>query len=325
MWSRRIPILFAILAVIAVSVAVPLPQVAADGGWYAEFFTNQVLAGSPAYTRVDPWIGADWGTGAPAPGISSEHFSVRWTRSLELADDGAYQFCAMADDGVRIWVDNVLVLDEWHGNNGVAHCGSQRVLFKGAHDVRVEYYDDGGNALIYVWWEEVEPLSPYIATVDPSTTPVTVASLSADAPAPFDGWYGEYFGNRSLAGKPDKVRLDPWIGFEWGTGSPFSSGASSEQFSIRWRRSARFEQGDHRFCAMADDGVRIWVDDALVVDEWHDNNGTFYCGTYRMTEGIHQVHVEYFENRGNALIYVWWSRDLPDRDVEPEPEPDPDP
>jgi len=325
MWNRKILIPFAILAIIAVSMTTSPPRAVADGGWYAEFFDNQTLAGAPAYTRVEPWIGADWGSGAPAPGVSIEHFSVRWTRSLELMDDGTYQFCAMADDGARIWVDNVLVLDEWHGNNGVAHCGSQRELTKGAHDVRVEYYEDGGDALIYVWWEEVEPVSPYVPVVDPSTVPVVDPSLATEAPAPFDGWLGEYFGNRSLSGKPDHVGVDPWIGFNWGKGSPFSSGAAKEQFSVRWRRAARFEAGYYRFCAMADDGVRIWVDDVLVLDEWHDNNGDFYCGTRRLGEGIHRVHVEYYENRGNALIYVWWDEDLPRRMTGAEPELNPDP
>ena len=131
-----------------------------------------------------------------------------------------------------------------------------------------------------------------------------VPSVAVDAPAPFDGWYGEYFGNRSLAGRPDLARLDPWIGFRWER--------ARELFSARWRCSARFERGSYRFCAMADDGVRIWVDDKLVLDEWHDNNGTVYCGTHRMTEGVHRVHVEYYENRGDAFIYVWWE-DLPRR------------
>jgi len=317
MCARRIPILFAILilalVVVAVSVALPPERVVADIGWYAEFFDNQTLSGSPIYTWTDPWIGSDWGTGAPAPGLSSDHFSIRWTRSLELADEGTYQFCAMADDGVRILVDNVLVLDEWHGNNGIAYCGSQRVLPKGEHQMRVEYYEDGDNALVYVWWEEVESLSPYVPVVAPAVAPVSVPSISVDAPAPFEGWYGEYFGNRSFAGKPDLARVDPSIGFDWGP--------VGELFSIRWRRSVQFESGDYRFCAMADDGVRIWVDDALVLDEWHDNNGDFRCSAHQVSEGVHRVHVEYYENRGNALIYVWWERDL--TRVIPAPEPDP--
>ncbi len=311
MQAKRIPFFLVssavVLLLIAVNAALPLESAKADGDWYAEFFDNQTLSGSPIRTWTEPWIGSDWGLDAPAPGLRSEHFSIRWTRTWELKDSGTYQFCAMADDGVRILVDNVLVLDEWHGNNGIAYCGSQRLLSKGEHEIKVEYYEDGGNALIYVWWEEVEPVFPYVPALTPAPAPASVPSVSDDGPAPFEGWYGEYFGNRSLAGKPDLVRLDPWIGFEWGRGSPFSSQPRG-LFSARWRRSAQFEGGYYRFCAMADDGVRIWVDDALVLDEWHNNNGIAYCGTHYVAEGVHVIHVEYYEDWGNALIYVWWEK-----------------
>ena len=303
---RRTSILFVLLSIVVVSAALPLQRAAADsGGWYAEFFDNQTLSGSPIYTWNDPWIGHDWGAGAPAYGLSSERFSVRWTRSLEIWNEGTYHFCAMADDGVRIEVDNVLVLDEWHANGGTAYCGSQYVLAQGTHQIEVEYYDGGGNALIYVWWEEVEPSGPYAPVVIPAPVTTPIRSVSDDAPAPFDGWYGEYFGNRSLSGQPDHVRLDPWIGFNWGPWAPFY-GMTRENFSIRWRRSVHFEQDDYSFCAMSDDGVHIWVDDTLVVDEWHDDIGNVHCGTHRVTEGVHQVYVEYYDNRDVAFIYVWW-------------------
>jgi hypothetical protein len=310
---RKASIVFVvpILALVAVVGGAVLSsrRVLADEGWYVEFFDNQTLSGSPVRTQVHPWIGSDWGTGAPVPGMSADHFSARWTRSLELEDDGAYQFCAMADDGARIWIDNVLVLDEWHGNNGIAYCSSQRALHKGEHQVQVDYYEDGGEALIYVWWEEVEPISRYIPVVVPAPTQVILPSIAVDAPAPFDGWYGEYFGNRSFAGKPDMVRLDPAIGFEWGVGSPTSEQDYYELFSVRWRRAVQFERGTYRFCAMADDAVRIWVDDVLVVNEWHANHGTVFCGTQRVTEGVHKVHVEYCDDWGEAFIYVWWERE----------------
>ena len=74
-----------------------------------------------------------------------------------------------------------------------------------------------------------------------------------------------------------------------------------------------FESDYYQFCAMADDGVRVWVDDALVLDRWYDNQGIVYCKTLRMTEGVHQVHAEYYENRIDAFVYVWWKEALPQR------------
>lgn len=48
------------------------------------------------------------------------------------------------------------------------------------------------------------------------------------------------------------------------------------------------------------------MDDQLVVDHWHANNGTAYCGTVYSTSASYPVKVEYYEDGGDALIYVWW-------------------
>lgn len=313
MYVKRIAILFVVLALSMLGAAL-LPQGAAadGGGWHAEFFNNQTLTGFPTYSWDEPWIGHEWGGDAPSPGLNSEHFSIRWTRSLQTEKSRTYQFCAMADDGVRIKVNNVWVLDEWHANNGIAYCGSQYTLPKGEYQIQVEYYENGGEALIYVWWENVKPLSNFVPVISPDSgtepPPLSVPSISSDGPSPFDAWYGEYFGNRSMSGQPDTIRLDPWIGFDWGVESP-SKGMTTELFSVRWRRSAMFEQDYYKFCLMADDGARMWVDGVLILDKWYDNRGDIYCSTLKMTKGVHKIHVEYYEHRGNSFVYAWWKQD----------------
>jgi hypothetical protein len=122
-----------------------------SGAWYGEYFGNPHVRGTPAATRYDPAIGFEWGTGAPIGGVAEDYFSVRWTQRTSFFEDN-YAFCAMSDDGVRMFLDGVTILDEWHPSNSVAYCTEVDVS-KGDHTVRVEYYEDGGNALIYVWWE----------------------------------------------------------------------------------------------------------------------------------------------------------------------------
>ncbi|MDY6874594.1 MAG: PA14 domain-containing protein [Chloroflexota bacterium] len=129
----------------------PSPAPAPGEGWSGQFYNNKTLEGDPVTTSHDPWIGFEWGTDSPMPGVWSDHFSARWTTKLNLKTDH-YRFCAMSDDGVRIWVGGDLVLDEWHANNGVAYCGDYWAA-TGVYEVKVEYYEDGGDALIYMWWE----------------------------------------------------------------------------------------------------------------------------------------------------------------------------
>jgi LysM repeat protein len=127
------------------------PTAVPGSGWSAQFYNNETLSGDPVVTRVDPWIGFEWGTGGPAAGVWADGFSARWRTTLSLNTDH-YRFCTMSDDGSRIWVNGTLVLDEWHANGGVAYCGTYWVT-TGNYEVVVEYYEHGGNALIYMWWE----------------------------------------------------------------------------------------------------------------------------------------------------------------------------
>jgi hypothetical protein len=110
-----------------------------------------------------------------------------------------------------------------------------------------------------------------------------------------------------LSGVPAATRWDGAIGFEWGGGSPIG-GVAADKFSVRWTRTAQFYSDNYALCAMADDGVRLYLDGRLVLDEWHPNNGIAYCGETDVTAGVHQIRAEYYEDGGNALIYVWWER-----------------
>ena len=121
---KRVLVLLSVLVIAMLSPASQAQPARASDGWYAEYFSNQSLAGWPAHTWTDRWIGFDWGDAAPRPGLSSEYFSIRWTRSWSLKVGGVYQFCAIVDDGARIWVDGVLVLDLWYSGDGLTHCSA---------------------------------------------------------------------------------------------------------------------------------------------------------------------------------------------------------
>src|SRR5256886_12695595 len=65
------------------------------------------------FRRTDPNIDFDWGLGSPDPRIEPDTFSVRWTGNWDFGIAGTYCFTMTADDGMRVWVDNSIVLDAW--------------------------------------------------------------------------------------------------------------------------------------------------------------------------------------------------------------------
>ena len=126
-------------------------------------------------------------------------------------------------------------------------------------------------------------------------TPVSASAIN---------WRGEYYGNMNLVGAP-VVRDDLSINFDWGSGVP-ASGVPADGFSVRWTAWSHFGAGDYTFSVRVDDGVRMWIDDQLVLDQWKDQAATTYTFTRYMSEGSHALRVEYYEHLGDALCQVSW-------------------
>ena len=84
------------------------------GGLKGEYFNNPNLMGDSVMTRLDPGIDFEWGTASPDPGsVNEDDFSVRWRGELEIAFTEAYRFFAFTEDGVKLWIDDHLVIDRW--------------------------------------------------------------------------------------------------------------------------------------------------------------------------------------------------------------------
>ena len=251
-----------------------------SGTWRGEYFSNRNLDGTPALIRQDPVIDFDWRRDPPASGVSKDNFSVRWTGTITL-DAATYRFKAYVDDGVRLWVDGQLLIDEWK-DGSVRELTGVVGLAKGQHTIRMEYYDRNYDARARLTWEKVN---------NPS----------------FSDWKGEYFANRDLKGSPALVRNDKAINFFWGSGSP-GAGISSDDFSVRWSRSVSFESGTYTFSVRSDDGVRVWVDGQLIIDEWHGSAGTTTYTAERTLSGSKTIKVEYYEAGGKAEIVLGWQK-----------------
>ncbi len=69
-----------------------------------------------------------------------------------------------------------------------------------------------------------------------------------------------------------------------------------------------FEPGTYRIFARADDGIRIYFDDELLLNEWHDNSATNVYEKVVNLRDRHRFVVEYFENSGGARAEVWWTQ-----------------
>jgi LysM repeat protein len=271
----------------------PVQPATWPGPWTGEYFDNVSLGNDPYLTREDATINFNWAWGPPAGGMPTNNFSVRWTGTFYL-DEGTYRFYTRVDDGVRIIVDDEVIIDSWR-DGGLRLYSKDRAMSAGDHTFRVEYYERSQVSRIHFWWKA-------LSVTGPTATPSSGTSVT---PVPGGGWTAEFFNDQGLSGDPVVTRHDSWIGFDWGAGSPVD-GVWADHFSARWTTSVHLKSDHYRFCARSDDGVRIWVGGDLVLDQWHANDGRTNCADHWVSTGNYEIKVEYYEDGGNALIYVWW-------------------
>jgi hypothetical protein len=269
--------LLALAAFLCMSIranAAPFAQ--SSTAWMASYFKNPNLQGEPAFTRSDPTIDFTWGTASPDPNLPAGGFSVRWTRWVSIDTAGNWTLTTINNDGVRLFVDDALVMDSWTDQPATAHTAVVN-LTQAFHLVRLEYYHHAGKAQAHL------------------------QLISAS----FPDWRGEYYANSGLTGSPAFVRDDSTVNFNFGTAGP-GGGVPGDNFSVRWTRALYFNAGRYRFSTLTDDGARLWVDNQLLIDQWHDQVPTTWTGDVTLTAGHHLVKMEYLNHLGAGLAVLSW-------------------
>jgi PKD repeat protein/uncharacterized protein YraI len=256
----------------------PTPTAAppvAISGWRGEYFDNRDLQGQPVLVRDDPDIDFDWGTGSPDPKVPADNFSARWAIGRDLPA-GTYRFSTWVDDGVRMWVDDQLIIDDWR-EGSTRNVAADLNLTRGTHAARVEYFESTDTALIQL---EVGYIDQY-----------------AD-------WKTEYFDNPVVQEPPVVVRNEVNINHNWGPNPP-APGVSADNFSARWSRRTFWEEGNYLVRVDVEGGARLWLDGVLLIDSWQSQGlRSLETETGNMSRGDHDLRVDYFKMTGNGQIWV---------------------
>lgn len=87
-------------------------EMAKPGGFYGEYFNNAFLDGVPTLKRVDNYLDFDWGYGL-ITSEAADFVSVQWFGKIRAPATEEFTFVASADDGVRVYIDGVLLIDKW--------------------------------------------------------------------------------------------------------------------------------------------------------------------------------------------------------------------
>jgi hypothetical protein len=103
-------------------------------------------------TRTDPTVNFSWGSGAPASGMGADTFSVSWTGSVQAAASGTATFYTVSDDGIRLWVNGQLVINNWTLHAPTENSGSIVLTAGQKYALKLEYYEHTGGATAQLLW-----------------------------------------------------------------------------------------------------------------------------------------------------------------------------
>lgn len=256
--------------------------------WVGEYFNNTTRTGTPTFVRVDNALVFDWGMGSPGVGLGENEFSARWTSTVNLSA-GTYRFWVRSDDQVRVTVDDRTVINTFNNNVVDELITGDIFLNAGTHSIQVDYREFIDEAFIYFDFANLNTG----ADAPSFATPIS--------PMPNGAWIASYFNNPNLTDNPVAIRGEEQPGGNWGSGSPFPP-VPNDQWSARWTASLTLDAGTYQIRANADDGVRVYVDGALVIDEWHIARSQEYVANTTLSAGTHNFIVEYYESGGLAFL-----------------------
>ncbi len=152
----------------------------------------------------------------------------------------------------------------------------------------------------------------------PRTTTISIFDDESPGLGNGNGLRGEYYTGVNFDSLIS-VRTDEFVDFNWGTGQPLSS-IPADYFSVRWEGEflPRFNE-IYTFETTTDDGVRLWVNDVLIIDKWIDQAPTVHAGQIALDSGTqYSIRMEYYERTGGATAQLRWSSESQPIEVIPK-------
>jgi glucose/arabinose dehydrogenase len=272
-------------------------------GLKAEYYDNIDFT-NLKQTRTDSTVNFNWGRSSPDPSIGADTFSARWTGQLEAKYSENYNFYTTSDDGVRLWVNNQLLIDKFVDQSAKEYSGAIALIAGQKYDIKLEYYENRYDAVSQLSWSSSSQTKEIIPQ----------SQLYSNG----NGLKAEYYDNKDFTNLK-QTRTDPTVNFNWGRSSPDPS-IGADTFSARWtgQLEAKYSE-NYNFYTTSDDGVRLWVNNQLLIDKFVDQSATEYSGAIALVAGQkYDIKLEYYENSYDAVSRLSWSSSSQTKEIIPQ-------
>ncbi len=259
------------------------------GNWLAYYYPTTSFSGTPKAKTIisgneNGSLSFDLGYGAPAVGIPSNNYSAKFLTAMRLPA-GKYMLQNIADDGVKIYVDDKLVIDRWGKGNSLENkllltindVGNEKdASKKDVHWIRVEYLEKTGKSKLNF---KIKPINDLVTSSD---------------------WLGISYPTNNLSGDGSVFQTNS-IHYNWGKNPGFAN-VGKDGFSASFIKKIS-GMNDYFVYTFADDGIKVKLDDKDLISRWKNSGGRLNSALIKnLSDEDHKVQVDYFENTGNATL-----------------------
>lgn len=268
--------------------------------------------------RKDTSVNYNWGNQAPNTGLVANNWSSVVTSRVLAPTTGDYSIGVTYNDGVRVWLGGRKIMDDWTTwapcpNDTTGKCDNTLQVKKLSakvhmeqgqlYNLRIEYYDVSAKGVLKLFWKmpnanagEIIPAKYFFTDYNPNPAHGTGTGL-----------LGMYYNGIDFS-TYEFFRKDPTVNFNWNLAAPQNT-MTPDNFSAKWTGKVRprFSEA-YTFKVTAKDGVRLWVNNTLVIDQWHDvSQATLFSGQINLGAGkLYPISLEYYNSQGAASVNLKW-------------------
>jgi len=127
-----------------------------ENGLLGEYFNNMDMHGEPALSRIDTSINFNWWFSPPGDGVNANQYSIRWTGKLVPQEDTNYQVGISTMDSMRLYIDNVLVVDAWEFNDKMTILANFPLKKGKEYDIRIEYRNKARGGRVVFGYSDID-------------------------------------------------------------------------------------------------------------------------------------------------------------------------
>ncbi|WP_075085527.1 endo-1,4-beta-xylanase [Mariniblastus fucicola] len=286
-------------------------MLAAGIGLQAQFYDSTTLS-NPVYSTVEEHVSVNWGFGSPNSSIPDDGFAVRWSGQVESRFTETHDLIVNADDGVRLWVNGELLIDQLESGSLADERASIELIAGRRYDIQLEYVDVAGEAFVDLEWESPSQSREII--------PQGQLFPSQRGQISFDRWNGiagsDVSDLTSLAEFPNSPNLTSFIGdFE-------ETDSSLTDYGRRiYGYVHPSETGPYTFFVSADESAELWlsntnseseklliasVDSATGIREWDASPTQRSAVVYLNAGQEYFIEALHKESGGDDHLSVGW-------------------